>query len=70
MDSGQLLVQRGMANEPSELPAGHGSNYSNSGITNSVVSQGIDPISGLNTVYSGNYSAKANDSNNNYSVSV
>ncbi len=55
-------------NPSSYLPGG--SNYNASGITNSVVSQGFDPISGHKTVYSGNYSAKSNDSNNNYSVSV
>lgn len=45
-----------------------GSNYSTP--NNYVVSSGIDPISGLNKVYSGNYAAKVNDSLNDYSVSV
>lgn len=47
-----------------------GSRYDTSYMVNTVVSPGTDPISGLNTVYSGNYSARVNDSINNYSVSV
>jgi hypothetical protein len=35
-----------------------------------VVGVGNDPITGLNQVYSGNNSARVNDSYNNYSVSV
>jgi len=42
----------------------------NSYMVNTVVGQGTDPISGLNTVYSGNYAARVNDSYNNNSVSV
>lgn len=55
-------------NPKTYLPGG--SNYDGSSITNTVVSQGTDPITGLNTVYGGTYSARVNDSNNNYSVSV
>jgi hypothetical protein len=52
----------------SYLPSG--SNYG--GYTNNtiVVSPSIDPISGLNTVYNGNYAVRVNDSYNDYSVSV
>ena len=47
-----------------------GSNYYLSGTAITVVSQGSDPYSGLNMVYSDKYSARVNDDNNNYSVSV
>lgn len=47
-----------------------GSNYSGSGIRNSVVGVGKDPISGLSTVYNGKFAAKANDAVNDYTVSV
>jgi PEP-CTERM motif len=54
----------------SYLPGG--ANYDSTGITNSIVTAGNDPIVGsaLHTVYSGNYAARVNDSYNNYSVSV
>ena len=55
-------------NPQTYLPGG--SNYSASGIRNTVVSQGTDPISGLNTVYSGSYSARINNDVQDYSVSV
>ena len=55
-------------NPSTYLPGG--SNYDSSGIANSVVGQGKDPISGLNTVYAGSYSARINDPVQNYSVSV
>ena len=35
-----------------------------------MVAPGTDPYTGLSTVYSGNYSARLNDNNNNYSVST
>lgn len=47
-----------------------GSNYNSAGITNTVVSQGTDPITGLNTVYSGSYSARINNDVRDSSVSV
>ena len=55
-------------NPSTYLPGG--SNYNNTGITNTVVSKGTDPITGLSTVYSSDHAARINDSNQNYSVSV
>ncbi len=52
----------------SYLPGG--SNYGNYTNNTIVVSPSIDPISGLNTVYNGNYAVRVNDSYNDYSVSV
>ena len=54
----------------SYLPSG--SQYSPSYMTNTIVTPGLDPLTGghLNEVYSGNYAVRVNDSNNNYSVSV
>lgn len=37
---------------------------------NTIMSGGIDPITGLSRVYNGNYSVRVNDSVNNYSVST
>ncbi len=37
---------------------------------NTIMSGGVDPITGANTVYNGSYSVRVNDSNNNYSVST
>ncbi|MFZ6816121.1 PEP-CTERM sorting domain-containing protein [Undibacterium sp. Rencai35W] len=37
---------------------------------NTIMSGGVDPITGANRVYSGNYSVRANDNISNYSVST
>ncbi|HMG03689.1 MAG TPA: PEP-CTERM sorting domain-containing protein [Edaphobacter sp.] len=50
------------------LPGGSLNNSSY--MVNTVVTPGIDPISGLNKVYNGNYAVQVNDSNNNNSISV
>ena len=55
-------------NPSTYLPGG--ANYDPSGTAITVVSPSIDPYSGLKMVYNGNYSARVNDDNNNYSVSV
>jgi hypothetical protein len=47
-----------------------GSRNNNSYMVNTIVGVGADPITGLPTVFSGNYAAKVNDANNNNSVSV
>jgi PEP-CTERM motif len=49
-----------------------GSTYNPGYMVNTVVAPGADPIVGnlLNRVYSGNYSARVNDWNNNNSISV
>lgn len=54
----------------SYLPGG--SNYNATYITNSVVAPGLDPNTdnNLNRVFGGGYSARINDANQNYSVSV
>ena len=55
------------------LPADYlpgGSRNNNAYMVNTVVGVGTDPISGLATVYSGNYAAKVNDAYNNNSISV
>jgi len=53
---------------PAPVPA---STY-NAGTPNNavMVAPGVDPFTGLSTVYGGSYSARLNDSNNNYSVST
>lgn len=57
-------------NPSTYLPGG--TSYNASGVHNTVVSQGIDPITGLSTVApgGGDYSARVNNSVNDYSVSV
>lgn len=56
---------------PSDFMAG-GSQYDMSANASAIVSPGLDPNTGnhLNMVYSGNHSARVNDSNPNYSVGV
>lgn len=56
---------------PSDYLPG-GSKYNISYMVNTVVTPGPDPVVGnlLNRVYSGNYSARVNDSYNNNSISV
>lgn len=44
--------------------------YAGGTSNNTIMSGGVDPITGQNTVYNGNYSVRVNDSNNNYSVST
>ena len=46
------------------------SNYVGGTPTNTIMTVGADPITGLNTVYSGNNSVRVNDSINNVSVST
>jgi hypothetical protein len=54
-------------NATSYLPGG--ANYGTTGV-NTVVSPGIDPISGLNKVYNGSYAVQVNNAINDDSVSV
>ena len=44
--------------------------YNGGPANNTIMSGGLDPITGLSTVYNGNYSVRVNDSYNNYSVST
>ena len=55
-------------NPANYLPGG--SSYNTSYMVNTVVSPGIDTISGLNKVYNGNNAVQVNNVVNNYSVSV
>ncbi|MGH7155459.1 MAG: hypothetical protein ACREF3_16145 [Acetobacteraceae bacterium] len=56
---------------PADYSVG-GPKYDASANANGIVTPGLDPRTDnkLNMVYAGNYSARANDSNNNYSVST
>jgi hypothetical protein len=44
--------------------------YAGGTSNNTLMNGGVDPITGLNRVYNGNYSVRVNDSVNNYSVST
>jgi hypothetical protein len=46
------------------------SNYVGGPANNTIMTGGVDPITGANTVYSGSDSVRVNDSVNNYSVST
>lgn len=46
------------------------SDYIGGTANNTIMSGGVDPYTGANRVYGGNYSVRLNDSNNNYSVST
>lgn len=61
----------GAAPNPTDYLPG-GSRYNASYDASGIVTAGLDPRTdnNLNMVYSGTYSARVNDSNNNYSVSV
>lgn len=61
----------GSAPDPTNYLPG-GSSYNLGYNASAIVTAGLDPLTdnNLNMVYSGKYSARVNDSNNNYSVSV
>jgi hypothetical protein len=61
----------GYWSDPSTYPAPVSpSQYVGGTPNNTIMSGGTDPITGANTVYSGSYSVRVNDSYNNYSVST